>query len=501
MSRPDPAIFPCDVVLVGAGVMSATLGTMLKLVEPSLRIHVFERLDGPAEESSNAWNNAGTGHAGLCELNYTPMRADGSIDLHKAELVVAQYEQSKQYWAHLHRLGLLDRPGRFLHSVPHLSFVRGEQDVRFLRERHRALATAPLFAGMEFTDDPREIARWAPLLVEGRDPHEALGATRSSLGTDVDFGALTRALFAGLASAPDVHLWYRHEVRDLERLGDRGYRVSVEDRTNGTHHVFEAAFVFLGAGGGSLELLDRADVDEAKGYGGFPVGGQWLRCRDPRIVERHHAKVYGKAALGAPPMSVPHLDTRFVDGQRALLFGPFACFSTKFLKNGSWLDLPASIEPDNILPMLHAGFDNLDLTKYLIEQVLLSPEERLEALRAYMPSAELEDWELVTAGQRVQVIKSDEERGGILEFGTELVVSADGSLAALLGASPGASTAVSTMLGLLERCLPQRFGVTDLSSRLRSLVPSHGEAGEMDLDRQLALRAASHATLGLVDPS
>lgn len=456
-----------DIALIGGGIMSATLGALIRILEPTWRIGIFERLDDVAQESSNAWNNAGTGHAALCELNYTPERPDGSIDISKAVTINEQFQVSREFWHHLSAAGRL--PGDFLSPTPHMTFVRGAENVDFLRRRVEALCAHPLFSDMEFSDDPAVIAGWAPLLMADRVGDEPVAATRATAGTDVDFGALTRHLFDFVTSGVDVpsdaapagaQLHLQHEVRSLRQRRDGSWDLRIRDRrwnASPAHRRVNARFVFVGAGGGALPLLQSAGIAEAKGYGGFPISGQFLRTSNPEIVAQHHAKVYGKADVGSPPMSVPHLDIRVIDGTTSVLFGPFAGFSTKYLKNGSLLDLPASIRPGNIVPMLGAGLDNIDLTAYLIREVTSSPERRFRALRQFVPSAHPKDWELITAGQRVQVIKRDPAKGGRLEFGTEVITSADGTIAGLLGASPGASTAAWAMIRLLERCFPDRY--------------------------------------------
>lgn len=445
-----------DAVLIGAGIMSATLGTMLKARDPSMRIAVFERLDRAAAESSDAWNNAGTGHAGFCELNYTPSGDDGSVDCSKALRIAAQFQESLSLWRTLEARGVIDASA--VRAVPHISIVWGDDDVAFLQARHAQLVRSPLFADLEITTDPAEIAAWAPLVMDGRSADgRAVCATRMQRGTDVDFGALTRSMIAALDAEPDVHVHLSHEVDDLRRDGD-AWSLDVRDVTTGALRTVRARFVFIGAGGASLGLLERSGIPEARGYGAFPVSGQWLRCTNADVVARHHAKVYGKAARGAPPMSVPHLDSRWVGGNKALLFGPYAGFTTKFLKHGSWLDLVRSIGIDNVVPVMSAGLENLDLTRYLVGQALLSVDERMALLQEYCPSARREDWEQVVAGLRVQIIKGDGRGRGELKFGTEVVTSADGSLAALLGASPGASTAVSIMRELVARSFPDLPG-------------------------------------------
>jgi malate dehydrogenase (quinone) len=443
-----------DVVLIGAGVMSATLGALLRKLDPSLTIQIFESLDRAAAESSDAWNNAGTGHSGFCELNYTPERPDGTVDVSKAVAIAEQFEASRQFWASLVEHGDLPAPDSFIREIPHLSFVWGERNIAFLRERHRALCGSPWFEGLEYSEDPRQIARWAPLVMEGPG-RGAVAATRMACGNDVNFGALTRSLIAGLDQQHGVDVHLGHEVIDLRR--DREWFIDVRDKHTGEERVVRARFVFIGAGGYSLTLLEKSGVPEARGYGAFPVSGQWLRCSNREVIARHDAKVYGKAEVGAPPMSVPHLDTRWIDGQKELLFGPYAGFTTRFLKQGSYFDFLGSLGIDNLRPLMAAGVQNLDLTRYLIGQALLSPEERHAVLAQYCPGARLEDWEPQIAGLRVQIIKSDGHGGGELKFGTEVVTGADGTIAALLGASPGASTAVAIMRELVQKCFPAQW--------------------------------------------
>ncbi len=464
-----------DIILIGAGIMSATLGVILKELEPSISIAIFERLDDVALESSDAWNNAGTGHSAFCELNYTPEKEDGSIDISKALKIAAHFEMSKQFWSYLVEQKYFNAPQDFINHIPHMSFVWGEENVQYLKKRYEALTQNALFDGMQFLDNAAQIKNWIPLVMEGRDADEKVAATKIDIGTDVDFGALTRALIKHLQAQENVTLYLNHEVRDLEKESDGTWQIKVKDLFDDEKKTFVTPFVFLGAGGGSLPLLEKSDIEEAEGYGGFPISGQWLKCNNKAVIERHAAKVYGKASVGAPPMSVPHLDTRMIGGEKALLFGPFAGFSTKFLKQGSFMDLPLSIEFDNIYPMLSAGWHNLDLTKYLIKQVAQSDEDRMDALKEYLPNAVAEDWELAIAGQRVQIIKKDEEEGGVLEFGTEIVAAADGSLAALLGASPGASTSVSVMIDVLKKCFPIQMESEAWQTRLKTMIPSYGQ--------------------------
>jgi malate dehydrogenase (quinone) len=486
-----------DVILIGAGIMSATLGTLLKELEPAWEIKVFEKLSNAGEESSNEWNNAGTGHAALCELNYTPEKSDGSVDISKAININEQFQLSKQFWSYLVNHNLIRSPKDFIRPIPHISFVQGEKNVAFLKKRFEALSDIPLFKGMEFSDDPVKLREWFPLMMEGRTVKEPIAATKIDSGTDVNFGALTRMLFDHLKNQ-DVQINYKHQVTDIKRTGDGLWQVKVRDLDRGNSEYHSAKFVFIGAGGGSLLLLQKTGIPESKRIGGFPVSGLFMVCKNPDVIARHHAKVYGKAKVGAPPMSVPHLDTRYIGNRKTLLFGPFAGFSPKFLKTGTHFDLIRSVKLDNILTLLAAGVKEMALTKYLIQQVMLSNEKRMEELREFIPSAKSEDWDIVVAGQRVQVIKDTKEGGkGTLQFGTEVICAADGSIAALLGASPGASTVVHVMLQVLERCFPHHMGAWE--PKIKEMIPSYGLSlvDHPDLLREIHLSTAE--TLGLME--
>ncbi|MCQ4346829.1 malate dehydrogenase (quinone) [Pseudomonas stutzeri] len=491
-----------DLVFVGAGVMSATLAVLLKELDPSLKIEVLEQLESGAAESSFPWNNAGTGHAALCELNYTPEGPDGSVGIAKAVNINAMFEVSRQLWAYLVEQGYFKSPKDFINPVPHMSFVRGEKGVAFLRKRYEAMKAHHCFSDdLEYTEDRSVIGEWAPLLMQGRTGDEPLAATRAMGGTDVNFGALTRKLLQHLEQSEGCKVLYRQKVADVRRDADGRWRLSVDDQARGGSREVTARFVFLGAGGAALTLLQKSGIEEGKGFGGFPVSGQWLRCDNPEIVRQHQAKVYSQADIGAPPMSVPHLDTRVVDGGKSLLFGPFAGFSTKFLKTGSFLDLPLSIRPNNIGPMLAVARDNMDLTKYLIKEVLQSEDQRLEALRKFFPAAQKEDWRLEIAGQRVQIIKRDAKKGGILQFGTEIVAAGDGSIAALLGASPGASVSVSVMLEVIERCFPEQYRSAAWQERLGRIFEADAKTLETDAEALRRVRARTSDVLELHQPS
>ncbi len=472
--------------------MSATLGTFLKLLAPKLKIEIFERLPQAALESSNPWNNAGTGHAALCELNYMPDTKDGSLpSTAKAVAINEQFQLSRQFWSYLVDKKILGEPSSFINPTPHMTFVQGAEDVDYLKRRFEALKSEPLFAGMQYSEDPKQIAKWAPLLIEGRKSETPIAATFIDSGTDVDFGSITRQLLAYLGKN-GVAVETSQEVKSLNKTKD-GWEVTIVDARTGQKKFRKAKFVFVGAGGWALKLLQKSGIGEAKGYGTFPVGGQWLRTDNAELVAKHKAKVYSQASVGAPPMSVPHLDTRVVDGQASLLFGPYATANPKFLKNGSIFDLPGSLRPANLIPYIAVGLGNFPLIKYLVGELVKSKAKKFESLLEFMPEAKAEDWRLLDAGQRAQVIKKDRKKGGVLQFGTEVITSADGSISGLLGASPGASTAVFVMLQVLERSFAHEFD--GWRSKLSTIIPSFGTKLSADPKIAAASLAATAKTL------
>ncbi len=467
---------PKRIALIGAGIMSATLGILIKKLIPDATIDIYERLDEISAESSDAWNNAGTGHSAFCELNYTPTNEDGSINIDKAVKIGGQFEVSKQFWSFLVESDMADTKVPFINDIDHMSFVWGADNVEFLKKRYAALTQYAMFEDMIYSEDHDQIANWVPLMMKNREINEPLAVTRMDIGTDVNFGAVTRDMIGYLKNTDDVNIHLGHEIQDLTYTKDGKWSIDIENLITDKEFSTEADYVFIGAGGGSLLLLEKSDIPEGLGYGGFPVSGQWLRCDNPDVIAKHEAKVYGKASTGSPPMSVPHLDTRIINGKQCLLFGPYAGFSTKFLKNGSYWDLPLSIEMHNVWPMLSAGLQNIDLTKYLVEQVFQSMDDRLDFLKLYYPEANDDDWKLEIAGQRVQIIKKDEEEGGVLKFGTEVVTNEDGSLSALLGASPGASTSVSIMIDVLKKSFPDHMESADWKNKMKEMIPTYGES-------------------------
>lgn len=477
--------------------MSATLASLLSELDSSLHMMMVERLPNVAAESTDAMNNAGTGHAGYCELNYTPLGANGNIEITRALAINASFETSLQFWSYLVEQNTLPTPTNFINPTPHLSFVWGEADVEFLRKRYALLKNHHMFKDMEFSDDFATLKEWMPLVMQNRDASQKVAATRISYGSDVDFGSLTRSFVKHLDSKNNFNLALNTEVKSLKQLANGRWHVRLKDLTTKKLSTVDAGFIFLGAGGGALKLLQKSGIPESHGYGGFPVSGQWLVCNNPAVTQDHASKVYGKAAIGAPPMSVPHLDTRMINGKLALLFGPYAGFTTKFLKEGSYLDLIKSVKTNNIKPMLKVGRHNTDLTRYLIGEALQTHGSRIDTLRQFYPQAVKADWHLENAGKRVQIIKKCDDKGGKLEFGTEIVASQDGTIATLLGASPGASVAVQAMIDVIERCFATQMKSNDWQNKMKAIVPSYGQSLIDDADLLKQVRERTLKTLNL----
>ena len=466
---------PKDVILIGAGILSTTFGSFLKNIEPDWNIKLFERLEQPAIESSNEKNNAGTGHAALCELNYTVEQEDGSIDVERAKEINEQFEISKQFWSYLVKSKAIENPQEFIRPLPHISFVMGIRNVDFLKRRYDALKSLPMFEGLTYTEDHKVLAEWMPLMMQGRNSNEPLAASKINEGTDVNFGELTRKLVKNIEKHENAQVHFRHEVVDFKQLSNSKWEVKVRNLETGKVETHVADYIFIGAGGHAIPLLQKTKIPESRHLGGFPISGAFLVCNNPKVVSEHNAKVYGKEPPGTPPMTVPHLDRRYIQGKESLLFGPFAAIGPKFLKNGSNLDLFKSINTSNVVTMLSSGVKNLSLVKYSIQQVLQRKEDRMKELRRFVPDAKDEDWDIHIAGKRVQVIKDTEEHGrGFIQFGTEVVNSEDHTVIALLGESPGASTSVSVALEVIEKNFPQYMDKWE--SKIKEIIPSYGES-------------------------
>lgn len=484
-----------DAVLIGAGIVSATLGALLKEFDPEFKMTILEVRGSGAEESSSPWNNAGTGHAGLCELNYTPFIPGQPINLQKAVLTNSQFEVSRSFWSHLVEQGAFKTPRDFINPVPHLSFVQGADNVAFLKDRYERLSQFPGFAKMEFSDDRKQLAEWAPLVVNGRSPTAKMALTHVAGGTDVNFGTLTNNLLSHLNNQEGIEIGYCEHVDHIKRVGDV-WEVRSKNMISGKVSLIRTRFVFIGAGGAALLLLQKSGIPEGRGLGGFPVSGQWLRCDNPEIVKEHHAKVYGLSSEGLPTVVAPHLDTRVIDGKSSLLFGPYAGFTTRFLKKGSLFDLISSVRLDNIESLVSVGIHNIDFVRYLVSQSTQTMQKRIDALHRFYPLAKEGDWKQQIAGQRVQIIKRDQHGRSILQMGTEVITSADKSLSALLGASPGASVSVSIMLNLIEKCFPEQFnGVW--AKKIKKVFPAREKELQTDKVLYNKLHDASDIALQL----
>lgn len=486
-----------DILLVGAGSMCATLGSMLKQLNPDFSVTMVERLENIMLESSDGWNNAGTGHAAYCELNYTPELKDGSVDVHQAYGINARYEVSLQYWSYLVKLGALPSPEQFINPIPHVSVVWGEANISFLKKRHQLLIEHPMFAAMEYSEDPEELKSWFPLIMEGRDPNEKVAATRVAHGTDVNFAAVGQGMVEHLQTLDKFDLKLNTSAEELVQKSNGRWIVTTKDMIDSSEQTYDAGFVFIGAGGAALQLLQKANIPEIHGMGGFPVSGQWLVCKNEDVINRHTVKAYGKAPVNAPPMSVPHLDMRIIDGKKALLFGPFAGFTTKFLVNGSFWDLLKSIRLHNIWPIFKTGLHNFPLIKYLITEILQNQKSRVDALRQFYPNVNRDDWQLAIAGQRVQIIKKCPKKGGKIEFGTETIHTKDRTLAGLLGASPGASLLVPIILEIIEDCFSKQLRTEEWQKKIRTIIPSYGISIVSNQDLFMSIREDTLSTLKL----
>ena len=483
-----------DVVCIGGGIMSVTLAKLIQELDPNINITIYEKLSSCALESTQSINNAGTGHAGFCELNYTPLNKHKEVNIERALKINREFEVSLQFWSFLARKYKAFKPKSFITQVPHISFVKGEKNISFLKKRYEALSKTLSFKGMEFSRNKETIKKWAPLI--GVETKDEVAMTKYEYGSDVDFESLSHEMLKILSKSKNFSVHTHHEIKSLSQKKDLTWEIKILNiKTNDTFLV-NAKFIFIGAGGSTIHLLQKSNIKNQIGYAGFPVNGEWLICKNPSLTKKHFSKIYGLAGPKAPPMSAPHLDLRIINGKKQLMFGPFASFTFKFLKTGSYLDLIKSIKVRNIIPMLHVFVSNLNLLSYLIKQSSNSYKNKMNTLREFYPLANEKDWKLESAGKRVQIIKPYKKIAGKLEFGTEIVWSDDSSLAALLGASPGASTSVYSMLNVIERSLKRRINSKTWKNKIEKIAPSYNQ----DLSKTPSLftktRLSAYKTLG-----
>eukprot|EP00440_Ansanella_granifera_P037345 gb/GFBE01040518.1/.p1 GENE.gb/GFBE01040518.1/~~gb/GFBE01040518.1/.p1 ORF type:complete len:563 (+),score=195.61 gb/GFBE01040518.1/:1-1689(+) len=489
-SGPAPKQREVEVVLIGAGIMSATVGLMIKELEPEWKMLMFERLAAPGLESSNGFNNAGTGHAGFMEPNYTKevLNPDGSlktVTTEKVTHVCEQFLSSRQYWEYLTRKSLLPNPDTWIHQTNHIALGVGKDQVEFIKKRYEAMKDHPLFNSMEIClpEEKAKAAQWAPLIVGGRDANEPICMTKVPHGTDVDYGALTKAKIGAFQKlGGDLRL--NTEVTDVKKDKDGKWIVTTKVNGAGSGRAYnKARFVFVGAGGWALLLLQKAGIPQVNGYMALPVTGDWAVCQNPEVVKQHKVKVYAPGAPGAPPMSMPHLDYRTIGGKEMLLFGPFGSITLKFLRYGSVLDSFKALKPHNITSTIGALSKNLSLAVMLMKDVFKSGAGKLHDIRHYYPQADPDDWIFIPAGVRAQIIKKDPKTGkGMLQFGTEVVTNDEGTIVGLLGASPGASTSVSIALDVIEKCFGDKPEFKKWAPKIKQMIPTwspDGPAGDM----------------------
>ena len=488
-----------DCLIIGGGVMGLTLASLIKELDPSMKIDLYEKLNNVGLESSEALNNAGTGHAGYCELNYTPMSNDGKINIKKALEINSKYEVTLQYWSYLSGKYKSFDPKKFIHLAPHISLVFGDANIRFLKKRYSLLKKHHLFKSIKLSENREEISQWAKLTMIGRSSHQKVAATIVKEGTDIDFGAATKALLNTLKKQKNFEIHLNHEILTIKEIKSNLWEVSFKNNISNEIKKTFAKFIFIGAGGHAIRMLQKTGIREQKGYAGFPVSGQWLVCSNQKIVNQHNSKVYGMAPEGSPPMSVPHMDLRIINGKKTLLFGPYAGFTFKFLKRGSYLDLIKSLKLKNFLPMIYVLIHNWKLFDYLIRESFQSKHDRMKLLKDFYPEAKEKDWSIKIAGQRVQIIKPNSLISGKLEFGTEIIISKNKNLAALLGASPGASIAVDSMIKVIERCFAKKLLNSKFNKKMKKMIPSYGQNLITNKKLLEKIRLSSYKTLGLKD--
>ncbi|NMT64961.1 malate:quinone oxidoreductase [Marinobacter orientalis] len=480
-----------NVIIIGAGIMGTTFATLAKEMVPDLDITILERLDGPGEGNSSAFWNAGTGHEANCELNYTPVDEE-VISVEKALKIHAQFNVAKQFWAYLIEKGAIKDPTTFINQTKHCTIV-SEPAIQELKLRFKEMSAHHFFEHMRYSEDFDEIKSWIPYTMEERPRHEKMAATVIETGTDVNFGALTEQMAEYAVNDLGVRIEYGTHVRRVHRSPTG--RWVIEAVSKGVPVQHKADVLFVGAGGGAFPLLKRSHLPFRSRFAGFPVGGRFLQAQISEEQARYYtAKTYGKAKVGAPPMSVPHLDLRVVDGKHYLLFGPFASFKPVLERGRGFFDYLTSIRLHDIPGLLNVALEHFPLVKYLVSESFKGEKSMFEELDSFAPGLSKKfDWKPIAAGQRVQIIKD-----GDLQMGTEIVVSKDKTYGTLLGASPGASVSPEVMLRCLEQLLPSIFSKEEARKKKQEMFP------EDDLDtlinapdRYREIRDAVNRQLGI----
>lgn len=481
-----------NVVIIGAGIMGTTFATLAKELAPELDITILERLDKAGAGNSWAFNNAGTGHEANCELNYTPV--DGEvISVEKALKIHAQFNVAKQFWAYLLKKGAIKNPTSFINPTRHCTLV-SESSIEELKLRFNEMSAHHFFEGMRYSDDFDEIKSWIPYTMEGRPRHEKMAATIVETGTDVNFGALTEQMAGYATSQLGVKIEYGVHVQRVHRSPAGSWLL--ETRQNGNAVQHRADVLFVGAGGGAFPILKKSHLPFARRFTGFPVGGRFLQAEiTEEQASQYRAKTYGKAEVGAPPMSVPHLDLRVAEGKHYLLFGPFASFKPVLEKGRGFLDYLSSMRLHDIPGLLNVAVEHFPLVKYLVSETFKGEKSMLDSLEKFAPGLSSRfNWQPVEAGQRVQIIKD-----GDLQMGTEIIVSTDKTYGTILGASPGASVSPEVMLRALEQLVPSLCAGESAKEKLKEMFPEDKlEALINNPDHYREIRDTVNQTLGII---
>ncbi|KZX75231.1 malate:quinone oxidoreductase [Oleiphilus sp. HI0009] len=480
-----------DVVIIGAGIMGVTFAHIAKTVDPKLNITILERLDQAAGSNSSVFNNAGTGHEANCELNYTPVDEE-VISVEKALDIHAQFNVAKQYWANLVKNGIIKDPESFIHPTKHCTLVN-EDSINLLHMRYKEMASHHFFDEMKLSEDFDEIQSWIPLTMEGRSRHQKMAATRVDHGTDVNFESITKQLAQHMENEQSADIQYNTHVKRVHKSPSGSWLIECEQ--NGVAKQVRADKLFVGAGGGAFPILKASHLPAGRRFSGFPVGGRFLAAEiDKEVAQSYGAKTYGKAAVGAPPMSVPHLDLRVADGKYYLLFGPFATFSPILEKGRGIVEFIRMVHLHDIPNLLNVAREHFPLVTYLFKETFKGESAMLKTLDEFAPGLSNKfNWKVVQAGQRVQIIKD-----GDLQMGTEIVTSEDLSYGTLLGASPGASVSPEVMLRCVKTLFPKIVKKEAAQERLKTLFDETDvDVLIEDADKYREIRNSADKILGI----